>query len=135
MTIAEKKEQVKSDDFFKRCCFKDCISAPEWHYPYNYGRRLIIELFVPACHTHHKIIVHGMRIKEVTDYFKWVALSRADLSFLKIKYPKFKWGFELKRLQDAFGIYKEKKHVTIVSCLRLFDAWINDSFSFGICRR
>lgn len=106
--IPEKnKDIMRIDPFMSICCVGGCIELPQWHHPWIYARKQIVDIWatVPACPLHHNST-------EWTDYFKWVSLNRATAEDLALYYKK-NWEHELKRLNDIFGIYKQK----CISCM------------------
>ncbi len=96
------KRILAEDEFMKICCFPTCKSNQvQYHHTYIYsGRQLNDPCFiVPSCKLHHD----NVRTDKYTkDYFKWVALIRANIKKIQKKYPKFDWKKEKERLDDIF---------------------------------
>ena len=108
--------QLSCDKWYKRCCltgWDDLII--EFHHCYLYSRRSIQERWniIPVVKILHRDKNNGglsnsiAECKRTKDLACWIAINRADIDELKIKYPKFDWQFEKNRLNEKFGDYNK----------------------------
>jgi hypothetical protein len=104
--------EILKDSFMRQCCYPECGKLPQWHHVFDFAYKQIQDPWniVPACKFHHEQATrHNVNYKrDVEDYFKWVALSRATEEELK-KYSKVEnYANQLVRLNERFSIFSEK---------------------------
>jgi len=106
------KKEINRDEFYRVCCITGRMDNIVLHHPFYYGKngKQINEIVVPVTESKHARVggdtdsVHNC--KKTKDRAKWVAINRADINELKIKYPKFDWQKEKDRLNLEFGAYE-----------------------------
>jgi hypothetical protein len=104
---------VNQDDFYSVCCYPECKNTDvQLHEPLYYAGKKLEKIRVPACYYHHMIKTHGRGVhgKEkdqyVVNYFRWVAINRIGLDYLKANYPKHDWEMDKFYLDNIYGVWE-----------------------------
>lgn len=105
--IPEKlREQIASDPFMQLCVYErsdapnhKCRGRITWEHAIIFAGCQVNEAWaiIPCCEAHNS----GEAM--VKDYNRYIALLRADMKYLKAKYPKRDWEQELKHLKSKYG--------------------------------
>ena len=104
------RKELHSDPYYKKCALTGWDEKIVWHHPYCYGKKQINEKWniVPVAWLLHdkegiKESIHNNGVYK--EKAKWIAINRADIHDLCIRYPKKNWIQEKIRLNEKFGEY------------------------------
>lgn len=113
MSIPKKlRDELSEDPEYKRCMLTNWNGMNiQFHHCYLYRKRQIQERWniISVLKIMHVDKQNGglddsiHNCHETKEKAKWIAINRADIKELMIRYPKFNWQFEKDRLNQKFG--------------------------------